>query len=391
MGELIELSAMPTASEFFETYWNQRPFVVKAGVPACIMSELIGPDELAGLAMEEEPISRFVKTPCGEQGWTCQYGPFVEKDFSEIGDQGWNLLVGNVEQFHPDTAQLLKVFNFAPRWMMDDVMVSYSSMGGSVGPHMDSYHVFLVQGEGRRNWKISHHPIKHEDYIENIDLKVMKTDFDGDEIVMNLGDVLYIPPNFAHLGITIDSALTYSVGFLGPKLSELFSAFGDYLAENEDLDERYVGHQLTERDQGFQMGPSAINSVDAFLGEIQRSTTFTRWLVEFFTEPTHQDFSQFSTRDDAIDMEALKIRLHNDCALVKPEYVKFAVVYGDKGKTYLGFEHHSFVIDDILKPIIDGFTNEQKVSASSFPGLFENPKNLEIILELYNHYALEFI
>jgi len=390
MHELIELSVMPTALDFFDTYWNQRPFVVKAGIAEDSIDELITPNELASLAMEEDAISRLVKSPDGDQGWTCRYGPFDEKDLSEMGNQGWNLLVGNVEQFHPDTAKLLNFFNFAPRWMMDDVMVSYSSMGGTVGPHMDSYHVFLVQGEGKRRWKVSHHTIGCEDYIENIDLKVMKTDFAGDEVEMNVGDVLYIPPNFAHHGITLEPALTYSVGFLGPKSSELFSAFGDYLACNEDLDERYVGGQLTQQDQGFHMGSSAVNSVGDFLSKTQGSTTFTRWLVEFFTDPTHQEFAQFIVRDDAFDLTTLKIKLQTGYALVKPEYVKLAVVDGGNGKIYIGFEHHSFVIDVGSMTVLHAIMNGQTVSAAEFPELFKNQKLLGTIVELYNHSALEF-
>jgi len=232
----MTLDAMPSSADFYRLYWNRQPFLVRAAIPEDDIAGLIEADELAGLSMEEAPRSRMVMTKGAEHDWSCRFGPFDEQDFAAAGEADWSLLVQNVEQFHPDTAELLRHFDFAPRWLLDDVMVGFSAPGGTVGPHFDTYHVFLVQGQGKRRWKISRAEIDDTDYHDGMDFKVLKNGFDGDEIEVTCGDVLYVPPKFGHEGTTIEDALTYSVGLLGPKLSELFTGYGQYLAEFEEIE-----------------------------------------------------------------------------------------------------------------------------------------------------------
>jgi len=122
--------------------------------------------------LEEEIKSRIIKTLPNQSGWSCEYGPFEEGIYSALGENNWSLLVQNVEEYHTDTACLLTHFDFAPRWLMDDIMVSYSVAGGSAGPHIDSYHVFLVQGMGTRLWKVGHQPLENPEYMLTLPPKV---------------------------------------------------------------------------------------------------------------------------------------------------------------------------------------------------------------------------
>jgi len=149
------LDKFPDPKEFYETYWGKKPFIVKQSIDPSIFDSLIDGNTLAALAMEDDVKSRIVITEKTGHKWTCKHGPFEEEAFSDLGENNWSLLVQNVEQYHTDTSQLLQHFHFSPRWLMDDIMVSYSTTGGTVGPHTDSYHVFLVQGQGKRRWKIS--------------------------------------------------------------------------------------------------------------------------------------------------------------------------------------------------------------------------------------------
>ena len=384
------LDQMPQAAEFYELYWNKCPFVVRAAIADQEMAGLISADELAGLSMEEEPRSRMVKTAGKYHDWSCGFGPFSEDDFSTVGDADWCLLVQNVEQFHPDTACLLRHFKFAPRWLMDDVMVSYSATGGSVGPHIDSYHVFLVQGEGKRRWKVSKAPITDEVYIEGLELKVLDCQIDGDEIEVTSGDVLYLPPNFAHEGTTLEPALTYSVGFLGPKMSELFSGFAQYIGEHEDLDSRYVGAGLGLDSAGFEISNGAVDHLQTRLGDYLNSKLFTQWLVEFFTESSHEDLSDYSPREDVLDAEAFNIELRQGARLVKPEYVKFVVTTFENGGFCLGFNSHSFAIDEAVFPVVQRLMKEQVICLSTSPDILGHIATRELVFALYNHQALEF-
>ena len=389
-NQISVLDALPSVTDFYARYWNRRPFIMHEAIPKEGLAGLISADELAGLSMEEAPQSRQVKTAGDQQDWSCRSGPFSERDFEVAGDAGWSLLVQNVEQFHPDTAALLRYFNFSPRWLMDDVMVSYSTRGGSVGPHIDNYHVFLVQGQGQRHWKVGRETIKDEVFIDGLDLKILKDDFEGDEIEVGCGDVLYLPPRFAHQGVTVEDALTFSVGFLGPKLSELFIGYGQYLSGSEELDQRYVGNGLDGDSAGFSISRAAADNIRDRFSRHLDTVNFNQWLVEFFTESSHDGFGNYSTRDDILDYREFITELKKGKGLIKPEYIKLALTTSGSGDFFLGFERQSFIIPEKLVPFIQKLMKEEAVELRQYPQLFELPEDLLILLELYNHQAFEF-
>jgi len=387
---LVILDSMPSAADFYAQFWNRKPFVVRGGISREVIGELIAADELAGLSLEEGPQSRLVKTAGVVKDWSCRFGPFLEQDFSEVGERDWTLLIQNVEQFHPQTAMLLRQFGFTPRWLMDDIMVSYSEPGGSVGPHIDNYHVFLVQGQGKRHWKVGREAIVKESYIQGIDFRILENAFDGDEVELTLGDVLYLPPRFGHEGTTVESALTFSVGFLGPKLSELLSGYGQYLAECEDLNPRYVGAGLDMDSAGFQISSAAVEVVQDRLIQQLQASSFSQWLVEFFTESSHENFGTYSERDDPLDRQVLVQALQDGVRLRKPEYVKFAITKAAGNAFYLGFDAHSFLLDENVFPWIARLMQEDLLSADSAPQLLDEVEVLDLLCDLFNHQALEF-
>ena len=279
------LDALPTTEEFFREFWNKKPFVVRGMISKKIMGALIDEDHLAGLSLEEEVESRLVKKGKKQNDWTCDHGPFHEKDFVGLGEVDWSLLVQNIDKHHDATADLLKCFNFSPRWLLDDIMVSFSPKGGTVGAHTDSYHVFLVQGKGERCWKVANEPIKNEDYINDISLKILEASFEGEDITVTEGDVIYIPPKFAHQGISLKPSLTYSVGFLGPSLSDMLIQFGQYLEENHLEIPRYLGQNLTESAVPFHITPNHCDDLKFFMTDVFTQDYFNKWLTHYFCSP----------------------------------------------------------------------------------------------------------
>lgn len=279
------LDALPTTEEFFREFWNKKPFVVRGMISRKIIGALIDADHLAGLSLEEEVESRLVKKGKKQNDWTCDHGPFHEKDFAGLGEEDWSLLVQNIDKHHDATADLLKCFNFSPRWLLDDIMVSFSPKGGTVGAHTDSYHVFLVQGKGERCWKVANEPIKNEDYINDISLKILEASFEGEDITVTEGDVIYIPPKFAHQGISLKPSLTYSVGFLGPSLSDMLIQFGQYLEENHLEIPRYLGQNLTESAVPFHITPNHCDDLKFFMTDVFTQDYFNKWLTHYFCSP----------------------------------------------------------------------------------------------------------
>ncbi len=383
---LVTLDALPSIADFYARYWNKRPFLVPGAIDHAVMDGLITPDELAALSMEETARARMVS----REDWTCQYGPFTEEDFNTAGKPPWSLLVQDVEQFHPDTAALLRAFNFAPRWLMDDIMASFSTKGGGIGGHVDSYHVFLVQGQGARRWTIGREPIVDETYIDGLDLKILKDPIDGDTVEVTSGDILYIPPHFAHEGTTLEGAMTFSVGFLGPKLSELYGAYAQHLADHDALDHRYVGEGLNAGSSGFTLSSDAVEALRDHLGHALSTPAFSEWLAAFFTGSTNEDTAHDSERGEPLSLAAFTEALRARAGLIKPAYVKFALTPSptpSSGGTYsLGVNGNTFDIDDDALAVILSLMKEDAVTANEAPALFDH---LDLLCALYNHQALE--
>lgn len=215
-----------TNEQFLAEYWQKKPLLIKGAFEQFI--DPIEADELAGLAMEEFIESRIVSNPSKQ--WNVKHGPF--EDFSEFGESDWTLLVQAVNHWFKGVDDLIEPFRFIPNWRIDDVMVSFSTPGGGVGPHLDQYDVFIIQGSGKRRWRVGAPDPSLAELLPHEDLKQV-SDFNSviDEIT-EPGDLLYIPPNHPHDGIAIDNSINYSIGFLAPSSQELLSGLADYNLDN---------------------------------------------------------------------------------------------------------------------------------------------------------------
>ena len=369
----VILDKPPTTEEFFREFWNKKPFVVRSMISKKIMATLIDGDHLAGLSMEEEIESRLVRKGKKQNDWTCDYGPFQEKDFSKLDEKDWSLLVQNTEKYHDETADLLKCFNFSPRWLLDDIMVSFSPTGGTVGAHADSYHVFLVQGKGQRQWKIANSPTENEDYIKDISLKILKAPLKGENITVEEGDVIYVPPNFAHQGVSLKPSLTYSVGFLGPSLSEMLTQFGQYLEENHPEIPRYLGQDLTESAVPFQVAPPHLDDLKFFMTEIFHQDYFTKWLTNYFCNPTQTCEDDFDD-DTYIDIEDI---ISGKTMLIKCPAIKMLFAPLKASQTYcVSAGHLSFELDFSDLVIVNMMAQETPFPAKIFINHTEILRNL---------------
>lgn len=219
--------------KFLTDYWQKRPLVIRQAFSS--LTNPITPDELAGLAMEEDIESRIVfETPTKAPYWHLRRGPFVEKDFKKLPQTHWTLLVQGVDRFVPEVTAMLNNFDFIPQWRMDDVMISYAAKYGSVGPHYDNYDVFLYQAMGTRKWSLTMKECHEENYLSGLDLRIMNQFEIEKEYILEEGDMLYLPPHVGHYGVAIsDDCMTYSFGYRSYQSQELWDSFGEYLSENK--------------------------------------------------------------------------------------------------------------------------------------------------------------
>ena len=218
---------------FIKQHWQQTPVVLTQAFADFV--DPIAADELAGLACEEEISSRIVVTK--DNQWDVIQGPF--EDYDAYGETKWQLLVQAVNHWYPDSQPLVDVFRFLPDWRFDDLMVSFATPEGGVGPHIDNYDVFIIQGEGERRWKVGdkgHHQRRGGDATSPL-----VDDFEPIiDVVLKKGDVLYIPPGYPHCGETLSLALSYSIGFRAPSQQELLTQIADSLIDNNSGHKRFT-------------------------------------------------------------------------------------------------------------------------------------------------------
>ncbi len=268
--------------EFLEKYWQKQPVVLKNAFPNFV--DPITPDELAGLAMEAEVDSRLVSHKNGQ--WQASNGPF--EHFDNLGETGWSLLAQAVNHWHAPSAELVRPFRVLPDWRLDDLMISFSVPGGGVGPHIDQYDVFIIQGMGSRRWRVGdklpmrqfcpHPALLHVDPFPPI--------IDED---LEPGDILYIPPGFPHDGFTHETALNYSVGFRGPNGRDLISSFADYVLENDLGGEHYSDPDLTCREHPGRVEDYEFGRLREMMIEvINQPEALKQWFGRFVTTPRHE-------------------------------------------------------------------------------------------------------
>jgi 50S ribosomal protein L16 3-hydroxylase len=227
-----------TAAQFLRRHWQKKPLLVRAGLP--LFAPLVTRRDLQEMAGSADTESRLIVRKGGR--WQVTHGPFTRRDFARLPARNWTLLVQGVNHVLPEAQPLLAQFAFIPYARLDDLMVSYAPPGGGVGPHFDSYDVFLLQGEGRRRWQISNQ--RDLALVPDAPLKILSRFRTGKEWTLEGGDMLYLPPRCAHDGVALDECITYSIGFRAPSAQDLCSRFLDFLQDRLDAPQLYADPDL---------------------------------------------------------------------------------------------------------------------------------------------------
>ena len=269
--------------EFLNQYWQKKPLLIKQGFTD--FQDPIEAEELAGLAMEESIESRIVTNHNND--WQAYQGPF--EDFEKLTEQHATLLVQAVDHWHSDAAQLLEPFRFIPNWRIDDLMISYSTPKGGVGPHLDQYDVFIIQGEGKRHWRVGLPDPTLKQFTQNKKLLQVEQFEAVIDCILEPGDILYIPPGCPHEGYAIENALNYSVGFRAPNQQDLFSSFADHIIDTDSGQKRYSDHTLTLRDAKGELLDSEANKVKTLMQALlNNDELFKQWLGNTLSQPKHE-------------------------------------------------------------------------------------------------------
>jgi 50S ribosomal protein L16 3-hydroxylase len=268
-------------AQFMRRHWQKKPLLIRNAIPG--FTPLLSRQQLFDMAADEAVESRLiVRKP---QGWTLRQGPLTRQQLPPLRQAGWTLLVQGVDQ-HLDAAhELLQRFRFVPDARLDDLMFSWASDAGGVGPHFDSYDVFLLQATGQRRWRIGRQ--KDLSLQPDVPLKILSHFEPEEEHVLNPGDMLYLPPRWAHDGDAVGGdCSTYSIGFRAPQRGGLAGELLQRMADELDDDTlfRDPGQPATATPAAM---PAALEAfaVDALQRLLAERQSLACALGEVMTEP----------------------------------------------------------------------------------------------------------
>ena len=298
VAEPLQLLGGLSPELFMKRHWQKKPLLVKNAIAN--FKPLLGRGELFELAARDDVQARMVvQGPADASGkasaqasakapaWQFSHGPFERRVFPALKQPGWTLLLQGVDLHHDGVHALMNQFRFVPDARLDDLMISYASDGGGVGPHFDSYDVFLLQAHGRRKWRISRQ--KDLSLQPDVPLKILANFVPEEEFVLEPGDMLYLPPGYAHDGMAMGECMTYSIGFRQPNRGELARELLQRLAEDaQDAvgEATYKDPKQTAVSQPgeipAQMVEFARNALQAALSD---PDALGRAMGEYLTEP----------------------------------------------------------------------------------------------------------
>jgi 50S ribosomal protein L16 3-hydroxylase len=230
INEPLQLLGGLSPKTFMQRHWQKKPLVIRQAIPG--FQPPLDRADLVDLAAQEDVQSRLViqANPDAKQDWRFRHGPFTRRALPPFKQPGWTLLVQGVDLLDERAHALMNQFRFVPDARLDDLMVSYATDGGGVGPHFDSYDVFLLQAHGQRRWRIGRQ--KDLSLQPDMPLKILSNFEPEMEFVLDAGDMLYLPPRYAHDGIAVGECMTYSIGFRSPSRGELAGELLQRLAED---------------------------------------------------------------------------------------------------------------------------------------------------------------
>jgi len=373
------LGGMPPAT-FLRDYWQKRPLLIRQAIPG--FQSPLTPEELAGLACEADVESRLVLEQTQEGPWQVRHGPFSEHDFHSLPDSHWTLLVQEVNRHVPEATELMDRFCFIPDWRMDDVMVSFAPTGGSVGPHVDHYDVFLVQAQGRRRWGIASAESTDRTLLPDLELGILANFVPEEAWELEPGDMLYLPPGVAHHGVALGACQTWSVGFRAPSLADMLTAAAGHLADRLDPDTRYTDPDLTRQTNPGEITPAALAKVGDLRRVLWDKVDDAEWFGCLVTEnhsgPDPEPVPVPVTNAEFRALLQIRGTLH------RREGTRFAYASRPNGEALLFVDGHAHPLAPAVGFAAPALCRHRTVYQTALaPGL-EDSRLLELLTGLYN-------
>ena len=372
------------AARFLRETWQKQPLLIRN--PWVSWCNPLTPDELAGLACEEGVESRLISQ--ANAALAAEHGPFPEVRFSKLDRVAWTLLVQAVDHHVPEVVALIEPFRFVPNWRIDDVMVSTASDGGGVGPHFDHYDVFLVQGLGQRRWQVGQQCDETTSLLPHDDLRLLANFEPTQEWLLDPGDILYVPPRFAHNGVAVgEPCMTYSIGFRAPSRAELITGWCDDLVADLADDDRYRDPELQSQQNPGEISPEAIARLHAMVAEkLLDEKAFARWFGRYNSARKYPDIDW--RPDEPVGTGALREWLASDLPLCRNPASRLSFIREAAGSVLLFVDGECFACAGETAALAEQLCSQDRIVID--PALMQSETAMGLVAVLYNQGSVAF-
>ncbi|SFC04928.1 50S ribosomal protein L16 3-hydroxylase [Marinospirillum celere] len=376
---------------FLREYWQKKPLLIRQALPG--FQPPLEINELAGLACEEQVESRVVMETGPEGPWQLFNGPFEESFLQKLPEQNWTLLVQAVDHLLPEVGELLQAFDFLPRWRLDDIMISYAPPGGSVGPHIDYYDVFLLQASGQRRWQLGQFCDESTPLRQDTRLKIL-TDFQPNpeqDWVLEPGDLLYLPPQLAHWGTSLsEDCTTWSVGFRALSAEEILCGAADFIGEKLQEDLRYTDPDVTLPRHPAEIDDAATQRLKKLLLEVlDQPAAINEWFGRAMTQTKYPD-QLLAPEQPWVqeDLEQLLTSAPSEAPVLQlAEGSRLAFRQGSEGR-WLFADGAAWPYAESLQPWIESLSAKFTLDADFVKLSLQDPASLDLLLQLINQGSL---
>jgi 50S ribosomal protein L16 3-hydroxylase len=349
---------------FIRTIWQQQPLFIKGALKELggDLLNVVDGATLADLAFEAEVESRIISGQGIDGDWTCEHGPLKEDNFTQLPDKNWTLLVQGVDQWSEDLSGILDLFNFLPRWRLEDIMASYAPIGGGVGPHFDYYDVFLLQISGTRQWQLGQHcnddtPLQDNDHVKLLSEFEVKDTYNAKP-----GDILYIPAGVAHWGTALsDDCITLSVGFRAPSQRELLVAtlgsFFEEMADSFSEQQRYQDTADSIDEHPAKINQAVHQQLTQYLSALtpeMLQQSINQAFGQLVTEPRYTAIEEDDDKQDYVKIILQQLKEEKKIELQHPIHSRFAF---SEAQLFVNGEAFT-VSEDFAKGVCEGRVND---------------------------------
>jgi 50S ribosomal protein L16 3-hydroxylase len=371
-----------TQQQFLDEYWQKKPLLIRQAFVD--FESPISPEDLAGLACEPEIESRLIEENGQDGPWQVSQGPFSEDDFARLPATNWTMLVQDVDKHLPDLQHILEPFHFIPDWRRDDLMISYAPEHGTVGPHTDGYDVFLLQALGTRRWQIVDIPLIDAPIIAGLDVQIL-AEFTPDQTWdLQPGDMLYLPPHFAHHGVAMNDCMTYSIGFRAPSQVDMLDAVVNSMLEHGLGKMRYNDSNLKLSPHSAEIDAQAVARLKVLLHQAidHAEPILASALGKFVTETksslsaiVEESFTDLPTID-----EVNRLFEQGD-VLQRNLYCRFAWTANEEGgQLFLAGEAYPVTVKGVLH--LARLTEQNELTITDWQQLKQDPQIVALLCEL---------